>query len=603
MKKIKILFILSFVLSSYSYAQYPQKIQNSHRILALNIDNLNRTLEEDIDKYERIILNSNSEIVLLECTGSKTTDDLGNGIVDRIAKGTKMRVNFVLSEGNIHGLLTKEQPISIKDTLFDDNRVSVIELGRSVLVCPFGTLSADNGKLVEKITDGCSAYDKPVLLFTFSDFAQESQTMKLLLKNWNYLNNPGNNQSGSALGTYIFGYTKQGEVYSKVQSGIVDISEDVGTQRSTYLDLRYKTKAMDIMGTIPYLQNPNENEVSVMWLTNVPCRSWIEYGTDSVDMKRVYSSIDGVMIANNKVNRIRLTDLKPATKYYYRVVSQEITVYSSYYKEFGDTVRSSIKSFSTWDKNRTDFRMIVFNDVHRNFNMFKKLFSHVNKEPYDLVVFNGDCFDDLEREGDLTGSLSTYTSVIKNDEIPSVFIRGNHENRGQYSLCLRDYVEQMNNTPYGAFSLGDTRFVILDTGEDKPDNFWVYYGMNDFTQYRINQAKFLKKELASNEFINARKRILIHHIPLWGNRGKYEPCAELWNPILHNAPFDIALNGHIHTFRYIRKNEMGNTYPVVIGGGKTDSTCTIIIVDKKGTEMAIRVLDINGNVLLELECN
>lgn len=595
MKKINILFLLLFTIISYSSAQYPQVIENSRRIITLSIDKQEKLLsEEEIEKYEKVILKSHAEIILLKCAGDKESD---NNDIKRIAKGIKMHGYLIASGGYSYGLLTQEKATSEKEV---DGQISILEFDKYVLINASGASGSDAEKLVEKISAICSAYYKPVLLFTTPDFAEESQTMKLLLGEWSYLNKPRKNQLETSFDSYIWGYKNKGEVYSKIQSGVANIDNPEPNKRSFYLDIRFKAKAEDVMGTIPYLQNPKEDEMTIMWSTSVPCRSWVEYGTDSVNLKRVRSFTDGVMTANNKANRIRLKNLAPATKYYYRVVSQEITLFSSYYKEFGDTVRSEIKSFVTWDKNKTDFRMIVLNDVHRNFSMFKKLFDLVDKEPYDLVVFNGDCFDDLERESDLISTLSTYTSTIKNDETPSVFIRGNHENRGQYSSHLGSYVEQMNENSYGAFSLGDTRFVILDAGEDKSDSHWVYYDMNDFSQHRIDQAEFLKKELISNEFKSAKKRILIHHIPTWGNDDEYEPSAELWNPILNKAPFNIALNGHVHTFRYIKKNEEGNTYPVIIGGGKTDPTSAIIIVDKKGENLNIRVLDINGNSLLDI---
>ena len=58
--------------------------------------------------------------------------------------------------------------------------------------------------------------------------------------------------------------------------------------------------------------------------------------------------------------------------------------------------------------------------------------------------------------------------------------------------------------------------------------------MNDFTQLRNEQVDFLKKELSDIEFKKAKKRILLHHIPLYGNDGK-NLCAELWTKLLENA--------------------------------------------------------------------
>jgi hypothetical protein len=47
---------------------------------------------------------------------------------------------------------------------------------------------------------------------------------------------------------------------------------------------------------------------------------------------------------------------------------------------------------------------------------------------------------------------------------------------------------------------------------------------------------FLKKELASKEFKKAEKRILIHHIPLYGNDYK-NLCEDLWKPLLKKSSF------------------------------------------------------------------
>ena len=89
---------------------------------------------------------------------------------------------------------------------------------------------------------------------------------------------------------------------------------------------------------------------------------------------------------------------------------------------------------------------------------------------------------------------------------------------------------------------GDTRFVVLDCGEDKPDDTWVYYGLNDFTGFRQEQVDFLQKELAGKACRKAAHRVLIHHIPLWAEEEPKDPgavskpCRELWTPVLKKSP-------------------------------------------------------------------
>ena len=65
--------------------------------------------------------------------------------------------------------------------------------------------------------------------------------------------------------------------------------------------------------------------------------------------------------------------------------------------------------------------------------------------------------------------------------------------RNAYSIGLRDHFDYVGDKTYASFNWGDTRIVMLDCGEDKPDYDWVYYGLNDFTQLRNEQVDFLKK--------------------------------------------------------------------------------------------------------------
>ena len=138
---------------------------------------------------------------------------------------------------------------------------------------------------------------------------------------------------------------------------------------------------------------------------------------------------------------------------------------------------------------------------------------------------------------------------------------------------------------------------MLDCGEDKTDDHKEYSGLNDFTQLRHEQVGFLKQELASKAFKKADKRILIHHIPLYGSENL---CKDLWEPLLGKAPFDISINAHNHKFAHHPKGSLGNNYPVIIGGGNKIENATVIILEKKKGELRIKVLDAEGKVLLDI---
>lgn len=138
---------------------------------------------------------------------------------------------------------------------------------------------------------------------------------------------------------------------------------------------------------------------------------------------------------------------------------------------------------------------------------------------------------------------------------------------------------------------------MLDCGEDKPDDHWVYYGLNDFTQLRNDQVGFLTKELSSKEFKKANKRILIHHIPIYGSDDKYNPCLDLWGKLLSKAPFDVSLNAHTHRYAYHPKGSAGNNYPVIVGGGYSLDGATVMVIEKQKNQLKVKVINSKGEVL------
>lgn len=360
--------------------------------------------------------------------------------------------------------------------------------------------------------------------------------------------------------------------------------------------------ALPIMKTKPYLQRPTPDGITITWVTNSLVHSWVEYGEDPTLLdKKAQTLVDGQVVCYNRLHKIRLNDLKPNTKYYYKAISREITLYQAYKKEFGETETTPLYSFTTPSDASTDFTAIVMNDLHKNKETLKNLMDQVKNFDYDFVLFNGDCIDDPSNEETVLDYLTYMNEQVKAEEHPIFLLRGNHEIRNAYSIRLRDYIDYVGgDNSYGSFNWGDTRFVLLDCGEDKPDDHWVYYGLNDFDSFRKDQVKFLEEEFKTECFQKATKRILIHHIPIYSCTDKYQPCRDLWHPLLNNAPFDIALNGHVHQYKYTYVGEDINTFPTIIGGGPNKNTATIIVLDKKGNNLTVTVISDNGEELLKL---
>ena len=609
MRKICFFICLStWIITGYAQT-YPQT-ERTIRVMSYNIRN-GRGMDNAVD-YQRIadvITQTAPDVVALQELDSVTNRNAGVDVLSQVASLTAMYSVYGASipyDGGKYGIgvLSKQKPLSWKRIPLpgreEARSLLMVEYNDYILCCThFSLNNEDRLASVDIINQAVKDYDKAVILAGDLNAAPNTPVLEAFLQSWAILSDtskytfPADKPERTI--DYILGYTPKGYTCSVWQTRVPNtLASD---HLPLFADIRLKTAKDKLFRTPVYLQNPATDGMTVMWMTHVPCHSWVEYGTDSLNMQQVQNWIEGETVANNTLNSIRLTGLKPGTRYYYRVCSREITLYQPYKKEFGET--SAVTSFTTLDNKKTDFTAVIFNDLHDIHPLFDKLLQQVKDIAYDLVIFNGDCIADVQSEEIAVNTISHYSRGIGADKVPSIYLRGNHETRGAHSPFLWNLLGLMDGHAYGAFNIGDTRFVLLDCGEDKPDDEWVYYGLNDFTQYRKNQAAFLKKEIAGKAFKSATKRVLIHHIPVYGmGERAFVPCRDEWGSILAKAKFDLCLNAHLHRYRYIAKGEDGNPFPVIIGGGNNEQSATVSILRKTGKQMTLTVLNANGQILL-----
>lgn len=366
--------------------------------------------------------------------------------------------------------------------------------------------------------------------------------------------------------------------------------------RPVYADIVLPTPVNQLLTTQPYLQLAAPTSMNVMFQTNSVCHCWIEYGTDTLHLRRARTLLDGQEVCYDIENNIRLDSLKPATHYYYRVCAMEILSKGAYANHFGaDTLRTPFHSFRTPSDKADDFTCLIFNDLHEHGETLAHLKQLAQGIDYDFVVFNGDCLPEPRNRSHAISMIHSLADSVNGAEKPVVFLRGNHEIRNFYSAGMHSLIGYYNDKTYSAFTWGDTRFVLLDLGEDKPDSASVYGGLNDFTQLRHEQVAFLKKELSSRAFKKARHRVLISHIPVFGNTDSYRPCTELWGPMLKRAPFDVALAAHTHEAKFYPEGVDGCRYPVYVGGGYNKRSATVAVLTCRGGKLSLRVLSDNPN--------
>ncbi|MCP4725805.1 MAG: metallophosphoesterase family protein [bacterium] len=327
----------------------------------------------------------------------------------------------------------------------------------------------------------------------------------------------------------------------------------------------------------PYLTDPGEDAITVVWTTNKNCVSWVEYGTGenlrtfptwgSIPEK-IYASNDGLIDAYSGFHKIRITNLESGKKYKYRVVSKEIKQFKPYEVVYGDTVTGDINEFQTLSKLKDNYTFLVTSDVHERSADLDTLLMNSAPEDFDMLFLNGDILDWFEDEEQIFKGFLDVCADRFAMNIPLIYIRGNHETRGSAARELKQYFSYPEDKYYFSFDHGSVRFIVLDSGEDKADDHPVYAGLADFDKYRSEQAEWLKREMESESFKDAEFRIAIFHMPPYSDRPNHgmKQITEEWGPILNKGNIDLVINGHTHRFARHEAEEGRNSFPVLIGG-------------------------------------
>lgn len=583
------------------------------RVMSYNIRNgVGMDDRRDYERTAEAIRRQRADVVAVQEVDSMTGRSGGSDVIRELAVRTGMYPLFAPAidyDGGKYGIgmLSREKPLGSRYLALpgreEARALLIVEFDRYIFCCTHLSLTPEDGVAsLPFIREAAEAAGKPFFIAGDWNAVPGSALLEAVQKDFRIISRmpsptyPADRPEECI--DYIAGYIGKGQPFTVLSAAVVD-EPAASDHRPIVAEVRLHAAADRIFRAKPYLQNPTEGGITVMWQTSVPAYSWVEYGTDTLHLSKARMLRDGQVLCNNCQTKIRLNGLQPGETYYYRACAQEITLYEGYRKAFGETAVTPFYSFTVPEAGTADFTALIFNDLHKHTATFDALYDRVKEVPSDFVVFNGDCIDDPANAEEAMYHLAYLCEKVGAERIPAFFLRGNHEIRNAYSIGLRDLFDYVGDKTYGAFSWGDTRFVLLDCGEDKPDTTWVYYGLNDFTGLRNDQVGFLKAELGSEAFRKASRRVLLNHVPLYGNTDKYQPCTELWSPLLAKAPFDVNISAHTHAYAFHPQGTAGNPFPVVVGGGYKPESATVIVLRKRGKELSLQVLNTKGETLLE----
>ena len=514
----------------------------------------------DLERTAGVISNQQPDVVAIQELDSCAKRSKGRYELEDLGRMTLMRPTYgpaIDFDGGKYGvgILSKERPLQIKRLALpgkDEARtLLVVEFGKYVLACTH--LSLDESERLASlpiILKVAQQYKKPFFLAGDWNDNPKSALIKEVGKYFDFC---------SDTSTSTFPADKPNECIDYIAlyrggraatcSQWVPEEKVASDHRPVVADLRLGIPVSELIPSQPYLQDSQPTSMTVMFQTGAACHCWIEYGPDSLHTQRARTLQDGQEMCYDVENKIILNHLKPGEHYFYRVCAVDILCKKAYETHFGDTARSRFYSFKTPAAANKNFTTLIFNDLHENYDTYNYLRGLTKEVRPDFIIFNGDCLPEPESRDHAIGMIHHYADAIDAAEIPVIFIRGNHEIRNSYSAGMHSLIGYHNDKTYGTFKWGDTHFMILDCGEDKPDSVPVYAGLNDFTSLRQDELSFIQSELKTKTFRSAKRRILICHIPIFGPTDAYHPCKDTWGPLLSKQPFDLGIFAHEHALR------------------------------------------------------
>ena len=581
------------------------------RILSFNIRNtMGMDGQRDLARTASVIRRQRPDVVAVQEVDSVTGRSDGRYVLGDLAAEVLMYPTYAAAidfDGGKYGIgiLSREKPLRHYKVALpgreERRALLIVEFRDYLMACTHLSLTpADQLASLPIIRAEAAKAQKPFFIAGDWNAEPDSETLAGIQEDFQLLSDTKGgsypaDESAECI-DYIAVYKPTAERIARL-SASTDRDTAASDHRAKAVTVKFKTPASRILYAAPYLQDLQPSSVDVMFQTRVVSHCWVEYGTDTLHLKRARTLLDGQEVCYDIENRIRLDSLEPGQRYYYRVCAQEIVNYQSYSKTFGETARTPFYSFRMPSASDKDFTAVIFNDLHENREVMAAFGKLLRGMKYDFAMFNGDCLTEPANREQAMHNIAEACRMVDAANHLTFFIRGNHEIRNAYSAGMHSLIGYQEGKTYGAFSWGDTRFVMLDCGEDKPDDHWVYYGLNDFTGLRREQVDFLRQELKSKAFKKADRRILINHIPIWTNSDKFAPCTELWAPLLKKASFDLNVCAHVHSYGFWTAGAEDNPCPVVRGGGPSMKKATMIVLEKRGDELTMRAVDTAGRTI------
>ena len=274
---------------------------------------------------------------------------------------------------------------------------------------------------------------------------------------------------------------------------------------------------------------------SIVFSTNDEGTGYVEYTYKNKDY-RVYDQSGGRLNSDSRIHSISVP-YEHLDNNTYRVGSVRVIEQYSYGSRTGAEVVSEEYTFTPA---RENMRCLVISDWHTYLDKARSAISFVGD--YDAVILLGDATPGVDYEMQVVNNIVRFSGDASGGTKPVLYVRGNHETRGEYAGKLLDALG-LDEFYYTA-EMGGYTFVVLDSGEDKDDAHPEYGGMTDYNTYRADMIEWLKGVETEND-----KVIALSHS--WKISDVEKELSEAGWKELKRLGARLMISGHEHKLRIV----------------------------------------------------
>ena len=321
-----------------------------------------------------------------------------------------------------------------------------------------------------------------------------------------------------------------------------------------------------------------------------------------------YEENSGVLPSERTVVKIRVPQCELDKAKKYEIVFRETEKRESYWSTFLPPVTAEFE-FKPLEKTE-NIHIYYLSDIHYKFDTAIRTVDFFGEDT-DLFIFNGD-IGEVETVVNYL-DVCAFLGEAAGGVVQMIFTRGNHDTRGRLSELFTDYFPCQEKNTFYTFEIGCISGLVLDCGEDKPDNFKEYdsssdtpvefLGLNRFHAYRQRQLEFLKKA----ELDKSKISLVISHLcPAMASRtagDMFDIERELyteWCRELDRISPSFMLCGHYHRAFVMKPNDtvslIPHKYPVVVGAEHTKEAFWGTAITLGGHRAEIKFTDESHNV-------